>query len=114
MFHRKRSQEARSENCAMAILIEIVVDRNRLEASVNFVGEDGEIFDAEEGSATSDCTRRRALISRPTLCCPTIPGFGPRWCTQAEAYGAVASTMPTPSPKALSHQTQPAVTPNAR
>src|SRR4051794_28474331 len=31
--------------------IEIVVDRNRLEASVNFVGENGEEFDAEEGSA---------------------------------------------------------------
>jgi putative YjhG/YagF family dehydratase len=37
-------------------LIEIVVDRNRLEGSVNLVGADGRIFGAEEGS--------RALTSR--------------------------------------------------
>ncbi len=39
-------------------LVEILVDRNKLEGHVNFVGEGGEIFDAEEG-------HRRLMLRNP-------------------------------------------------
>ena len=38
-------------------LIEIIVDRNTLDASINFVGENGERFNADEGA--------RKLATRP-------------------------------------------------
>jgi putative YjhG/YagF family dehydratase len=38
-------------------LIEIVIDRIKLDASVDFIGENGEVFDAEEG--------KRRLVARP-------------------------------------------------
>ncbi len=40
-----------------ADMLEIVVDRAKLEGHVNFIGEAGEIFDPEEG--------RRRLLNRP-------------------------------------------------
>jgi len=65
--------------------IEIVVDRNRLEASVNFVGENGEEFSAEEGSA-----RLAARAARTDLAPdPMLPDDTRLWAALIQASGGV-------------------------
>ena len=74
--------------------IEIVIDRNALHGSVNLVGEGGERFSVEEGTARLGA---RAAARRSGSCilrCRTIRGFGLRWCRPAEAFGVVVFTMP--------------------
>ena len=65
--------------------IEIVIDRIKLEASVNFVGEGEETFDAEEGS------RRLALRpSRSDLAAaPDLPDDTRLWAALVHASGGV-------------------------
>ena len=82
-------------------LIQIVVDRTDLHATVDLVGERGKVFPAEEG------TRRLARPGTPrptctrTPTCPTTPACGPPWCRPAAASGAAACTTWAASPKRL-------------
>ena len=66
-------------------LIEIVVDRIQLEASVNFVGENGEVFDVLEGA--------RRLSLRPTLAAlkadPLLPDDTRLWAALVHKSGGV-------------------------
>ncbi len=66
-------------------LIEIAVDRNKLEGHVNFVGEDGEIFDPEEG-------RRRLLARTPRTDLrpdPALPEDTRLWAALQQASGGI-------------------------
>jgi dihydroxyacid dehydratase/phosphogluconate dehydratase len=65
-------------------LIEILIDRNRLEGSVNLVGANGALFGAEEGA--------RVLASRPTPRCPRTRVCGPRSRKSAAAPEAARSS----------------------
>jgi putative YjhG/YagF family dehydratase len=64
-------------------LIEIVIDRNRLEGSVNLVGADGRRFDAEEGA--------RVLAERPPhpglAPDPNLPADSRLWAALQDASG---------------------------
>ena len=64
-------------------LIEIVIDRNRLEGSVNLVGANGALFGAEEGA--------RVLASRPPHPAlapdPALPSDTRLWAALQEASG---------------------------
>lgn len=64
-------------------LIEIIIDRNTLEATVNFIGEGNEIFDVEEG--------RRRLLARPTRSDlqpdPRLPQHTRLWGALQQASG---------------------------
>jgi hypothetical protein len=66
-------------------MIEIVIDRNKLEAEVNLVGEDGELFDAAEGS--------RRLSRRPLrddlAPDPQLPDDTKLWASLIHASGGV-------------------------
>jgi putative YjhG/YagF family dehydratase len=66
-------------------LIEIVIDRERLDGTVNFIGESGEEFDAEEGA------RRLALRpARPDLAPdPLLPDDTRLWAALIQASGGV-------------------------
>lgn len=66
-------------------LIEIVVDRAKLEGFVNFVGENGETFDAEEGHRR--LTRRAARRDlRPD---PLLPEDTRLWAALQQASGGI-------------------------
>ena len=64
-------------------LIEIDIDRNTLEAPVDFIGEDGAVFDAEEG--------RRRLSARPPRPDlqpdPKLPAHTRLWAALQQASG---------------------------
>jgi xylonate dehydratase len=64
-------------------LVEIIIDRNTLEASVNFTGEGEETFDAEEG--------RRRLLARPPRTDlqpdPKLPHHTRLWAALQQASG---------------------------
>jgi xylonate dehydratase len=66
-------------------LIEIVVDRNRLEAEVNLVGEDGKVFDAREGT--------KRLAARPArndlTPDPLLPDDTKLWAALIHTSGGV-------------------------
>lgn len=66
-------------------LIEITVDRNKLEGHVNFVGENGEIFDGEEG--------HRRLLLRPARTDlrpdPALPNDTRLWAALQQASGGI-------------------------
>jgi dihydroxyacid dehydratase/phosphogluconate dehydratase len=66
-------------------LIEIIVDRTSLQASVNFIGENGEVFDAEEG------VRRLALRDSRTDLAPDafLPDDTKMWAALVQASGGV-------------------------
>ena len=66
-------------------LIEITVDRTSLQASVNFIGENDEVFDAEEG------TRRLALRESRTDLAPDalLPDDTKMWAALTQASGGV-------------------------
>jgi dihydroxyacid dehydratase/phosphogluconate dehydratase len=66
-------------------LIEIVVDRNTLEASVDFVGENGEEFSAAEGAE-----RLRARPFRPDLAPDAaLPNDTRLWAALIQASGGI-------------------------
>ncbi len=66
-------------------LIEIVVDRVKLEASVNFVGENGERFDAQEGAR-----RLATRVPREDLAPdPNLPDDTRLWAALAQRSGGV-------------------------
>jgi len=80
-------------------LVRIVVDRNRLEGSVDLVGHGENIFGPDEGA--------RVLAARPpTRTCRTIRAFGHSSNRSEAGRGAAASTTltlsPTPSPASRS------------
>jgi dihydroxyacid dehydratase/phosphogluconate dehydratase len=66
-------------------LIEIVVDRVKLQATINFVGENCEVFDREEGA------RRLALRTpRPDLAAdPSLPEDTRLWAALVQRSGGV-------------------------
>jgi putative YjhG/YagF family dehydratase len=66
-------------------VIEIVVDRNKLEGHVNFIGEAGKIFDAEEG-------HRRLLNRAPRTDLrpdPALPEDTRLWAVLQQASGGI-------------------------
>jgi xylonate dehydratase len=66
-------------------LIEIIVDRNKLEAQVNLVGENGELFDAREGER-----RLAARLARTDLAPdPALPNDTKLWAALVQASGGV-------------------------
>jgi putative YjhG/YagF family dehydratase len=66
-------------------MIEIVVDRNQLEGHVNFIGEAGQTFDAEEGRIR--LTQRAA---RPDLHAdPALPEDTRLWAALQQASGGI-------------------------
>jgi putative YjhG/YagF family dehydratase len=66
-------------------LIEIVVDRNKLEGHVNFVGEDGDSFDAEEGHRRLTARAQRTDL-RPD---PNLPQDTRLWAALQQASGGI-------------------------
>ena len=65
--------------------IEIVIDRNKLLGSVNLIGEESEVFPAEEGA-----TRLAARLPRPDLAPhPDLPGDTRLWAALVQASGGV-------------------------
>jgi len=65
--------------------IEIVIDRHRLDATVNFVGEDGEEFDAEEGSRRLAARTPRTDLAPD----PMLPDDTRLWAALVQASGGV-------------------------
>lgn len=66
-------------------LIEIIVDRNRLDAQVNLVGENGDLFDAREGER-----RLAARTARTDLAPdPALPDDTKLWAALVQASGGV-------------------------
>ena len=78
-------------------LIRIVVDRVKLEGSLDLVGAEGVEFGAEEGARVLRRPIAASPCSRPTPTCPTTPGSGRPCRASAAAPGAAASTTPTRS-----------------
>ncbi len=66
-------------------LIEIVVDRTNLHASVNFVGEGDEIFDAAEGARRLALREPRADLAPDAL----LPDDTKMWAALVQASGGV-------------------------
>jgi putative YjhG/YagF family dehydratase len=66
-------------------LIEIVVDRNKLEGTVNFIGEAEQIFDAEEGLRRLNQRPPRADL-RPD---PALPADTRLWAALQQASGGI-------------------------
>ena len=66
-------------------IIEIAIDRNKLEGHVNFVGEGAEIFDPEEG--------HRRLLTRPLRADlrpdPSLPEDTRLWAALQHASGGI-------------------------
>ena len=75
-------------------LIRIVVDRVKLEGSLDLVGAEGVEFGARGGSRVLVATAAPSRISRPTPTSPTTPDSGRPCRTSAAAPGAAASTIP--------------------
>ncbi|MFL6450975.1 MAG: YjhG/YagF family D-xylonate dehydratase [Bryobacteraceae bacterium] len=66
-------------------LIEIIVDRNTLEGHVNFIGENGETFDTEEGHRRLAQRPRRPDL-RPD---PALPNDTRLWAALQQASGGI-------------------------
>jgi xylonate dehydratase len=66
-------------------LIEIVIDRNKLEGHVNFVGENGEEFDPEEGHRRLFARSPRSDL-RPD---PALPNDTRLWAALQQASGGI-------------------------
>jgi putative YjhG/YagF family dehydratase len=65
--------------------IEIVIDRNALTGTVNLIGEDGDLFTADEG-----CSRLAARPPRPDLAPhPALPNDTRLWAALVQASGGV-------------------------
>ncbi len=65
-------------------LIQIVIDRMRLEGSVDLVGAEGRTFGATEGDARARGARRRGPTWRPT---PALPDDTRLWAALQHASG---------------------------
>ena len=66
-------------------IVEIVIDRNKLEGYVNFVGENGEIFSPEEGRARLASRASRSDL-RPD---PLLPEDTRLWAALQHASGGI-------------------------
>jgi dihydroxyacid dehydratase/phosphogluconate dehydratase len=66
-------------------LIEIVIDRNKLEGHVNFIGENGEVFDPEEGHHRLSHRAARSDL-RPD---PALPDDTRLWAALQQASGGI-------------------------
>ncbi|MFL6415122.1 MAG: YjhG/YagF family D-xylonate dehydratase [Bryobacteraceae bacterium] len=66
-------------------LLEIVIDRNNLEGHVNFIGENGEIFDPEEGHRRLTHRSPRTDL-RPD---PALPADTRLWAALQQASGGI-------------------------
>ena len=66
-------------------LIEIIVDRERLDATVNFIGENGETFDAAEGAKRLAKREPRADLAPD----PALPDDTRLWAALAQQSGGV-------------------------
>jgi putative YjhG/YagF family dehydratase len=66
-------------------LVEIVIDRNKLEGTVNFIGEAEQTFDAEEGSKRLDQRPTRTDL-RPD---PALPEDTRLWAALQQASGGI-------------------------
>ena len=73
-------------------LIEIVIDRDKLEGTVNFVGEGGVDVGAEAGAQILAARPAAAGSGARSLACRTTRGSGRRCRTPAAAPGAAASS----------------------
>ena len=82
-------------------LIRIVIDRDRLEGTIDLVGDGERRVRPRARAPASWPSARRAPTSRPTPTSPTTPGSGPPCRPSAAAPGAAASTTPTPSSSRL-------------
>jgi xylonate dehydratase len=66
-------------------VIEIIIDRNKLEGHVNFIGENGQLFDAEEG-------HRRLLTRAPRAdlrADPALPADTRLWAALQNVSGGI-------------------------
>jgi dihydroxyacid dehydratase/phosphogluconate dehydratase len=66
-------------------LIEIVVDRAKLDGTVNFVGENGEVFDSEEGARRLSRRAPRADL----MADPELPTDTRLWAALVQKSGGV-------------------------
>jgi putative YjhG/YagF family dehydratase len=66
-------------------LIEIVIDREKLEGSANFIGENGEVFDAEEGARRLALRTPRADLAPD----PSLPDDTRLWAALTQRSGGV-------------------------
>ena len=73
--------------------VRIVIDRKRLEGSVDLVGDAGAAVDAGRRGRESWRRASRGRTWRPTRRCRTTRGCGRRCSTPAAASGAAACTM---------------------
>ncbi|HTX79347.1 MAG TPA: dihydroxy-acid dehydratase, partial [Longilinea sp.] len=66
-------------------LIEIVVDRVKLESTVNFVGENGEVFDPQEGTRRLAARKPRSDLASD----PSLPDDTRLWAALVQQSGGV-------------------------
>ncbi len=66
-------------------VVEIVIDRLKLDGTVNFVGENGELFDAEEGARRLARRAPRADLAPD----PALPADTRLWAALTQASGGV-------------------------
>jgi dihydroxyacid dehydratase/phosphogluconate dehydratase len=66
-------------------LIEIVIDREKLEATANFIGENGEVFGAEEGTRRLTARSFRADLAPD----PQLPDDARLWAALIQKSGGV-------------------------
>ena len=66
-------------------VVEIVIDRVKLDGTVNFVGENGESFDAEEGARRLARRAPRADLAPD----PALPADTRLWAALTQASGGV-------------------------
>jgi putative YjhG/YagF family dehydratase len=66
-------------------VVEIVIDRVKLDGTVNFVGENGEVFDAEEGARRLAGRAPRADLAPD----PALPADTRLWAALTQASGGV-------------------------
>ena len=66
-------------------MVEIVIDRLKLDGTVNFVGENGELFDAEEGARRLARRAPRADLAPD----PALPADTRLWAALTQASGGV-------------------------
>ena len=74
-------------------LIEIVVDRNKLEGHMNFIGENGEEFRSRRGASPASPSLAAARLASRSRHFPMTLASGPPCSRQAVESGAAASSM---------------------
>ena len=77
--------------------IRIVVDRVKLEGSLDLVGADGAGLEPAEAQRLLDSAVAASAALAATRRCPTTPGSGRHFRMSAAERGAAASTTPTRS-----------------